>query len=250
MDLVYDVLDFAQTTQKPIMIAESAPFGGIQIEDWTNPKAPVYIQETYYAENNNNNNEEEDMIIMDEILWEDLWFEPVLDLIEKYDIGMWSYIHCDWNAQPMWKGTGFGDTRISASALFMERWYEKVLTNPRFFTHLQCAMDEGKDATVSSSSQTTTATTFGTGVIRVDGPQVLPASTVSDDVLQFNFLLIGFLTLFVMVSVVAMNGSWGFRYPKKNYLHRSDNDTECGDDNNKQERKNVCRAEYGSLQTR
>jgi len=92
------VLSFAENHDKPIMIAESTPFGGInKLKDpWNN------------------------------------WFEPVLHLIEEHDIAMWSYINCDWTSQPMWHGAGFGDARLSVNTTVMRLWQERVLSNPRF----------------------------------------------------------------------------------------------------------------------
>lgn len=112
-DLVVQVLEFAQKHNKPIMIAESTPFGGIFMED----DGPFMTSN--------------DTQVPD--IWE-TWFEPVLELIDTYDIGMWCYINCDWDSQPMWHNIGFGDTRLSSSAAVMKSWYDEVLQNPRFLT--------------------------------------------------------------------------------------------------------------------
>jgi hypothetical protein len=94
------VLEFAKNVNHPVMIAESTPYGGIdQLQDpWME------------------------------------WFQPVLDLIDEYDISMWSYIDCDWISQPMWKYAGFGDTRLSNNETVMEKWQQHVVDNPRFAT--------------------------------------------------------------------------------------------------------------------
>jgi hypothetical protein len=97
-ETLQQVLEFAKTHQKPTMIAESTPFGGIDT-------------------------------LLDP--WED-WFQPVLDLIETYDIGAWSYIDCDWESQPMWKGVGFGDTRLASNATVQQLWQHHVLESARF----------------------------------------------------------------------------------------------------------------------
>jgi hypothetical protein len=89
------VLDFARHHSKPVMIAESSPFGNSYHDVWKE------------------------------------WFVPVLQLIEKHDIGMWSYIHCDWNSQPMWQHAGFGDSRFTSQRL-LRKWQTHVLKNPRF----------------------------------------------------------------------------------------------------------------------
>ena len=85
-----EVLDFAVTHGKPIMIAESSPFGGIT-NQWSH------------------------------------WFQPTMDLIDDYDISMWSYINCDWESQPMWHNVGFGESRLSTSPAIMEHWNEAIL---------------------------------------------------------------------------------------------------------------------------
>jgi hypothetical protein len=104
---VENVLNFARLHNKPTMIAESTPFGGIHLENELTVSFNVTDP------------------------W-DRWFSPILSLIEKYDIGMWSYIDCDWDSIPMWKGVGFGDTRISSDAQVMKKWRERVMRNPRF----------------------------------------------------------------------------------------------------------------------
>jgi len=103
-ETVTAVLDFAANncSNKPVMIAESTPFGGI--DTLADP-------------------------------WND-WFEPVLQLIDEYDISMWSYINCDWDSQPMWHNVGFGESRLSTNATIMKLWKERVLDNPRFVTKL------------------------------------------------------------------------------------------------------------------
>lgn len=81
------------------MIAESTPFGGI---DMNSPETEKYSETDP---------------------WE-RWFAKVIDLIEKYDISMWSYINCDWDSQPMWRGVGFGETRISFDEKVLSKWHD------------------------------------------------------------------------------------------------------------------------------
>lgn len=57
----------------------------------------------------------------------DRWFGRVLDLIETYDIDMWSYINCNWNVQPMWHNIGFGDTRLSSNDEVMKKWQKYII---------------------------------------------------------------------------------------------------------------------------
>ena len=106
------VLDFAVAHDKPVLIAESTPFGGID-ESLTDA-------------------------------WGQ-WFQPVLDIIDQYSdtIAMWSYIDCDWNAQPMWYGVGFGDTRVVKNATIMQLWRSHVLARTMGYGSLEtyCADD-------------------------------------------------------------------------------------------------------------
>lgn len=96
---VRPVLDLARNVlNKPVMIAESTPYGGM--DALADP-------------------------------WHD-WFQRVLDLIQDYDIAMWSYIDCDWTRQPMWKYAGFGDTRLAGNTTVLKLWQKHVFQNPRF----------------------------------------------------------------------------------------------------------------------
>jgi hypothetical protein len=99
VETIRQVLSFAIEHHKPTMIGESTPFGGI-------PRLPDP--------------------------WND-WFEPVLQIIDEYDIAMWCYINCDWDAQPMWHGVGFGNSRLAVNETVLALWQERVLQNPRFF---------------------------------------------------------------------------------------------------------------------
>ena len=96
--MVQRVLDFGQQHGKPLMIAESTPFGGIdKLHDpWAS------------------------------------WFEPVLQVIDDYDVGVFSYISCDWESQPMWRGVGFGDSRLTTNKTVMQLWRDHVVNSPRF----------------------------------------------------------------------------------------------------------------------
>lgn len=119
---VVEVLEFAKRHEKPIMIAESTPFGGMDVGVHHGLK---------------------------ESIWS-LWFEKMIQLIDRYDIGMWSYINCDWDSQPMWHGVGFGDTRLSSSKAVMKQWWSKVLKGEtRFVNHLECG-NGASNSTISS----------------------------------------------------------------------------------------------------
>jgi hypothetical protein len=115
METLQSVLQFAQQHNKPIVVAESTPFGGIdRLHDPWN-----------------------------------VWFQPLLTLIHDYDIAMWSYINCDWESQPMWHNVGFGDTRLSINQTIMKLWHEQVLQNPRFLQHGSlCPLDQRRSSSL------------------------------------------------------------------------------------------------------
>ena len=87
--------DFCDARGLPLMIAESAPFGAGVAE----PR---------------------------DTLWR-RWFAPTLAFARTRDVKMWSYIDSDWDAQPMWRGEGWGDTRLETDDALAERWRADVL---------------------------------------------------------------------------------------------------------------------------
>lgn len=132
---VMDILDFARLHQKMVMISESTPYGGINHLDdpWSQ------------------------------------WFQPVLDLIgnNTNNIGMWSYINCDWESQPMWVNVGFGDSRLTTNRTILKLWQENVLNNPRFVQGpLKCAS--------SSASYIYDASKFDLDYIGPNSPGSIP----------------------------------------------------------------------------
>jgi hypothetical protein len=183
---VREVLDLAHSLHKPIMIAESTPFGGIYLHDQdpallarynltttattTTPTTPrrmrktksntTYITNTTHSTTTTLVDNSTTPNVLD--IWK-LWFQPTLDLIEEYDIGMWSFIDCDWNVQPMWKGVGFGDTRLVVSGQVMDQWWDHVLSNRRFTNVLECSSNEEEEDQRSTSASTSTSTSTNTG---------------------------------------------------------------------------------------
>jgi hypothetical protein len=119
---IASVLQFAQERKKPIMIAESTPFGGIDLD--------IKLTRVYNMTDP----------------WE-RWFQPTLDLIDEYDIGMWSYINCDWESQPMWHNVGFGETRLSTNKRVMRKWRKKILGGRRDFLLADSLTNCGKQLT-------------------------------------------------------------------------------------------------------
>jgi hypothetical protein len=85
------VAEYARQRKKPLMIAESTPFGlgtGKGEESW------------------------------------DKWFAPVFGFIDKYHVKAFCYINWDWESQPMFRGQGWGDCRIQVNDLVKNRWLE------------------------------------------------------------------------------------------------------------------------------
>lgn len=93
------------------MIAESTPFGGIELKQVSNDT------KHYLAKHHYDNDD-----------W-DRWFGNVIDIINKHDVSMLCYINCDWESMPQWHGVGFGETRISSNEHVMSQWYEKITNN-------------------------------------------------------------------------------------------------------------------------
>ena len=124
---VENVLEFAQEHDKPTMIAESTPFGGIELKQAS--KAA-----------NENMDESSDP-------W-DRWYGKVIAVIDKYDVSMWCYINCDWESQPQWHDVGFGETRLSSNQEVMTKWHEQIMSGKsnRTFLHLG-ALDKCGNAT-------------------------------------------------------------------------------------------------------
>jgi hypothetical protein len=123
------VLDFATVHDKPVLIAESTPFGMGLANSSSSSRHPLTDP------------------------WAD-WYQPVLDLIAAHAprIAMWSYIDCHWEAQPMWKNVGFGDTRVAANATVMRLWRQHVVENRHVF------LGYGSLAHYCSSDDTVTRT--------------------------------------------------------------------------------------------
>ena len=97
-------LDFARAHGKPVFIAESAP-------------AKYYLG---VADGNK--------------VWRE-WFEPYFRHIqENLDVTKAvSYIDCHWEAQPMWIGRNWGDTRIEANPVIHYKW-NAMMYDPMFIT--------------------------------------------------------------------------------------------------------------------
>jgi len=85
---------FATSHSKPLMIAEAAP------------------KEKYEPSKG-------------QTAW-DNWFDPVFDWIEANNVKAYSYINQDWDAQSMWVGQGWGDTRIQTNSTVESNWKSRT----------------------------------------------------------------------------------------------------------------------------
>ena len=87
------IVKIAKEHNKPLMIAEATPCGiGITYGD--------------YALKN--------------------WYEPFFKFIDTNNVEAVSYINCDWEALPMWKGQGWKDSRVETNPLIKKRWLEEI----------------------------------------------------------------------------------------------------------------------------
>ncbi len=90
-------IDFAEQVDKPVMVAESAPKG-------------YMIQEA-----------------QGESQW-DSWYRGYFELMETHRgrIKALAYINANWEAQPLWQGQGWGDTRIQNASYITDHWRQKM----------------------------------------------------------------------------------------------------------------------------
>ncbi len=90
--------EFAQRRNKPLMIAEATPRGiGVTKgeESWRR------------------------------------WFAPCFDFIARHDVRAFCYINWDWESIPMFRGQGWGDTRIQVNDYVKSAWLKET-KNPRY----------------------------------------------------------------------------------------------------------------------
>lgn len=84
----------AKEHNKPVMLAEASPFGtGTQ---------------------------------KGELSW-NLWFKGFFETIDKYNIAAVCYINSNWDVMPMWKGQGWGDSRVEANSFVKEKWLKEIV---------------------------------------------------------------------------------------------------------------------------
>lgn len=85
------VARIARQKNKPLMIAEATPRG--------------------YRVGENEN------------VWK-MWFAKLFDFMDKHDVKVLCYINTDWETAEMFKGQGWGDSRIEQSAVIKSKWLE------------------------------------------------------------------------------------------------------------------------------
>ncbi|MEM1324128.1 MAG: glycosyl hydrolase [Bacteroidota bacterium] len=89
------MIRFAEAHDKPVMIAEATPK-----VDLTSGEG-----EAHWAN----------------------WYQPLFDRLYANDrLKALAYINTDWDSQPMWKGQGWGDSRVQVNALVKERWIAEM----------------------------------------------------------------------------------------------------------------------------
>ena len=132
MTYVVNLIQYCQPLGLPVMIAESTPYGGIVING---SNSAGFVGNS----------------------WE-RWFRHVLSLVERYDIRMWCYINCNWDAQPMWRvnhapGQPWGDTRVETSPSgILQMWRDNVLNGPRYSWSVSSAVNQNISSTEYSES--------------------------------------------------------------------------------------------------
>jgi hypothetical protein len=94
MPFADDLATFCKARGKPVMVAESTPYGGIVQSSGDQSNEAGYKGASWSR-----------------------WFVPVLAFINKHDVRMWCYINCNWDSLPMWQikhapGEMWGDSRI------------------------------------------------------------------------------------------------------------------------------------------
>jgi hypothetical protein len=87
-------------------------------------------------------------------VWEG-WFTPVLEFIVLHNVRLWSYINADWDAQSMWAGEGWGDSRVQQSSTLAAQWHCEILQTEYFGGSAPC-LEMASVGTTSSDDPTIT----------------------------------------------------------------------------------------------
>jgi len=90
---------FAQEKNKPVMVAEATPRRDLKEEP----------AESHWS----------------------LWYKEMFDIIyADNNIKALAYINANWDAQPMWSGQGWGDSRIQVNEYVKEQWLIEMGKDP------------------------------------------------------------------------------------------------------------------------
>jgi hypothetical protein len=90
------IAQLARQKNKPLMIAEAAPFG-IDVR---------YTKEVLKK-----------------------WYGPFFKFIQDNGVKAISYINCDWESLPMWKGQGWKDSRVQINPDVKQSWLSETSKN-------------------------------------------------------------------------------------------------------------------------
>ncbi|MFK7924593.1 MAG: T9SS type A sorting domain-containing protein [Bacteroidia bacterium] len=135
--LVNELLSFAQSKNKPIMIAEAAP-QGYDLSAGTN----CNISSIY------DGNAATGCVAKTAIEIYQEWFEPILNFMATNDeVRAISYINANWDSQFTWGpasnyGSGYwGDTRVEADTAIMGRWINAIANPSNQFLQTENPME-------------------------------------------------------------------------------------------------------------
>ncbi|MEL6843746.1 MAG: T9SS type A sorting domain-containing protein, partial [Bacteroidota bacterium] len=127
--LANELLSFAQSKNKPVMICESAP-QGYQIDALTNCNiSPIY--DGTAAGNCVNKTATE--------IYQE-WFEPLIQFVATHpSVKAFSYINADWDSQIIWGPSSayasgyWGDSRIEGDSIMMQFWRMAIADSSHHF---------------------------------------------------------------------------------------------------------------------
>eukprot|EP01038_Epipyxis_sp_PR26KG_P013070 gene13070-17519_t len=152
MEIPHKFAEFCnKTLEKPLIIAESTPFGGIIDDDSLSTSEFTALNSTYKNLINRAGYKGS--------TWK-RWFLPVIYFIQRHDVRMWSYINCNWDAQPMWvknhaPGIYWGDSRIEVHKSLQQNWMRDVLLPNNFRKFITSSNYSQKEICTSPSNSNT-----------------------------------------------------------------------------------------------
>ncbi len=130
-ELASEVVEFARSRGKPVMIAESAP-QGFDLTRLTRANiGPVWDGPAGQGQKTLSANQ----------IWQ-LWYEPLFDFIDdnRDTIRALAYINADWDSQALWSAPyrqGYwGDTRIQANPELLRLWLGEI-NRPDVWLHAE-----------------------------------------------------------------------------------------------------------------